>query len=542
MLTSILYLTPEATKYASFEVPKKNGGMRVISAPFPQLKYLQQRLSALLYACFEERIADNPHRAASQYGYIKGRSVEDNANRHRSRRYVLNVDLADFFQAINFGRVRGFFIADSGFALSPEVATTIAQIACWNNGLPQGSPCSPIISVLVGGILDRRLAALAREHSCTYTRYVDDLTFSTKANSFPTELANFDADEGKWVAGPQLVHAVEKAGFTINTVKTRLFARTGRQSVTGLVINRKVNVNRNYEMRVRAAFHRYCRTGNYVVPGSLEKMVAEEEAELETTIHRLEGMFQWIFRIKDFADQRKEGSKRNNPTAFRRVYRDFLFAKHFLFMEKPIIICEGKTDNVYIGSALKKLAAQFPSLARWNGDEFQRLVRMFNYNHKSLEVLHVGGGSGDLAQLVREYRRLWARLARRKVTYPVIMVVDNDDGGKAVFKAIKDVGGPDIAIGDPTLLFHAFHNLYLVKTPHAGTTPKSCIEDLFDTATLASPVGGKTFKASCDGETDEYFGKKIFAEAIVRPNWKQINFTRFEPLLNAIEQAIAKYV
>jgi RNA-directed DNA polymerase len=541
MLTSILYLTPDASKYTIFEVPKKAGGMREIAAPIPKLKNLQRCLSDLLYGCLSERMAESPYRFTSQYGYLKERSVEDNAERHRSQRFVLNVDIADFFRSINFGRVRGFFIADKGFELHPQVATTIAQIACWNNELPQGSPCSPIISSLIGGILDRRMAVLARENSCTYTRYVDDLTFSTNATAFPEALARFAGGSEGWVAGAALTHAVAKAGFSLNPAKTRLFSRRGRQTVTGLVVNRKVNVNQDYEMRVRAAFHRWCRQGSYTVPGSIEKVAAGEEPELETGIDRLEGMLQWIFRVRDFADLRQQIKKRHNPSSFRKTYRDFLFAKNFLFMDRPLIICEGKTDNIYLDAAMKSLAADFPRLAIWQGEEFKRLVRLFTYTHKTQEVMHLGGGFGDLVQVARDYRRSWAKLAKRAVTYPVIMVVDNDDGGKEVFKAVRDVGGPEIAIADPTILFHAFHNLYLIKTPHIGAKVKTCVEDLFDAATLALPLGQKTFDPKVEAETDRFFGKKIFAEGIVRPSWKNIPFDGFRPMLAAIEEAIFRH-
>jgi RNA-directed DNA polymerase len=520
MLTSILYLTPDASKYTVFEIPKKSGGMRKIAAPIPKLKNLQRCLSDLLYRCLSERMTESPHRFTSQYGYFMERSVEDNAECHRSQRFVLNVDIADFFPSINFGRVRGFFVADKGFELNPQVATTIAQIACWNNELPQGSPCSPIISSLIGGILDRRMAVLARENGCSYTRYVDDLTFSTSAITFPAALATRDASTENWVAGATLLHAVEKAGFTLNPAKTRLFSRRGRQTVTGLTVNRKVNVNRDYEMRVRAAFHRWCRQGSYTVPGSLEKVAAGEESELETEINRLEGMLQWIFRVRDFADLRPHAKKRSNPSSFRKVYRDFLFAKNFLFTDRPVIICEGKTDNIYLDAAMKRLAADFPQLAFWQGEDFKRLVRLFTYTHKAQEIMHLGGGFGDLVQIVREYRRYWAKLAKRAVPYPVILIVDNDDGGREVFKAVRDVGGPEIAVADPTILFHAFHNLYVIKTPHIGAKDKTCVEDLFDAGTLALPLGQKTFDPKVEDETDKFFGKKIFAEALFVPSGK----------------------
>jgi RNA-directed DNA polymerase len=84
------------------------------------------------------------------HGFKRKRSIITNARQHSNRRYVFNIDLEDFFPSINFGRVRGFFIRDKGFALNDDVATVIAQIACHEDALPQGSPCSPVVSVFEG--------------------------------------------------------------------------------------------------------------------------------------------------------------------------------------------------------------------------------------------------------------------------------------------------------------------------------------------------------------------------------------------------------
>ena len=127
----------------------------------------------------------------------KKRSILTNATLHKRRRYVLNLDLEDFFPSITFGRIRGFFIKDKHFALQEKVATVIAQIACFNNELPQGSPCSPVLSNLIGHLLDTRLARFARLYKCTYSRYADDITFSTSRKDFPAELvARFAHSEG----------------------------------------------------------------------------------------------------------------------------------------------------------------------------------------------------------------------------------------------------------------------------------------------------------------------------------------------------------
>ena len=84
---------------------------------------------------------------------------------HRNKKYILNIDLKNFFDSFNFGRVRGFFIKDRDFAVSPEIATVIAQIACYQGKLPQGAPSSPIITNLITRILDYRIVKIAKKIS-----------------------------------------------------------------------------------------------------------------------------------------------------------------------------------------------------------------------------------------------------------------------------------------------------------------------------------------------------------------------------------------
>jgi RNA-directed DNA polymerase len=188
-LAYILYKKPLLTKYSSFDVPKRGGGVRKINAPSPELMLLQRRLSDLLQNCIEEINEGRKWKDQLAHGFKRNRSIMTNATKHQKRRYVFNIDLQDFFPTINFGRVRGFFIKDVNFMLHPKVATILAQIACHENGLPQGAPCSPVISNLVGHVLDIRLCKLASANGCTYSRYADDITFSTSKPDFPSSIA-----------------------------------------------------------------------------------------------------------------------------------------------------------------------------------------------------------------------------------------------------------------------------------------------------------------------------------------------------------------
>lgn len=109
-LAFILYIKRPHEKYRSFEIAKRSGGVRQISAPSPELMLLQRRLSNLLQNCVEE--INQTHKWEDQlaHGFKRHRSIISNATKHRKRRYVLNIDLQDFFGTISFGRVRGFFL------------------------------------------------------------------------------------------------------------------------------------------------------------------------------------------------------------------------------------------------------------------------------------------------------------------------------------------------------------------------------------------------------------------------------------------------
>lgn len=125
-----------------------------------------------------------------------------------------------FFGEINFGRVRGFLIKNKNFCLPEKTATIIAQISCYQNQLPQGSPCSPVISNLIAHSLDIKLSKLAYSTGCTYSRYVDDLTFSTNKPIFPEKVAKVtEANSHSWSVGKSLNLIIEKEGFKINDKK-----------------------------------------------------------------------------------------------------------------------------------------------------------------------------------------------------------------------------------------------------------------------------------------------------------------------------------
>jgi hypothetical protein len=108
-LSYIVYKIPAAEKYTIFDIPKKTGSVRRIEAPVPRLKVLQRHLSDVLCDCLREIEEKKEVYNKASHAFRKDCSIITNAEIHKSRRYILNVDLEDFFPSLNFGCVRGFF-------------------------------------------------------------------------------------------------------------------------------------------------------------------------------------------------------------------------------------------------------------------------------------------------------------------------------------------------------------------------------------------------------------------------------------------------
>lgn len=241
-------------RYITFKVKKKSGGDRTIFSPNNGLKVIQKCLNLIF-----QIIYNLPSKSTT--GFVPGRSIVDNAKVHINRNYVFNVDLKDFFNSIDQARIWGrlqiqpFYFSKKEKRL--ELANIIASLCChpieverfvdgcWikqiKNVLPQGAPTSPIISNIVCERLDFYLNAVARRFNLKYTRYVDDITFSSDHNVYQS-----DGEFRK-----ELARIITKEGFYFNTNKTRLQKRYFRQEVTGVIVNEKVNANKRFIKRLK---------------------------------------------------------------------------------------------------------------------------------------------------------------------------------------------------------------------------------------------------------------------------------------------------
>ena len=221
--------------YKTFHIPKKSGGVREISAPKALLKSFLTYTNKLLQAFYD----------APEYvtGFVPEKSVIDNAERHVGMNYVFNTDLMNFFPSITKSRVWAT-LKYPPFKFNDTIADAVAGLCCTEvkiDGekrwvLPQGSPCSPILTNIVCRNLDRQLHGLAKKYNLRYSRYADDITFSSNRNVFQ-EGGEFQQE---------LESIITRQHFTINEKKTRLQKKNERQEVTGLLVNDRVNVTREY--------------------------------------------------------------------------------------------------------------------------------------------------------------------------------------------------------------------------------------------------------------------------------------------------------
>jgi hypothetical protein len=459
----------------------------------------------------------------------------------------LNFDLQDFFGTINFGRVSGYFQKDSAFQLPEEVANTIAHIACYNGSLPQGSPCSPVISNLIAHILDLRMLRFAEKTGCRYSRYADDITFSTNQKVFPERLASKDIDNSSvWNLSEDLVGAVTRAGFKIHPKKTRMNITGSRQEVTGLITNHVVNIKREYWLTTRAMCDRLFREGQYVPPKSLQ-----ESSPVQPTknLSILEGRLSHIFNVKRHSIDPGLLIKTNNAddlSSFERTYGQFLFYKLFVALNRPLVVTEGPSDRVFVRTALKERKKKFSAL--FHAETNSPVFSLLKVSLERRRLLSVAPGTSGQGELIRKYRRTVEQFGAKEMKFPVIILTDNDKSaqdnvfGKAS-KMQQDLGIPSakMNISSADQFVYLGYNLYLIKIPHAGDASEKTIESLIPDAWLKAKYKNKIFDVKKPNGSATHLSKMDFASQVIEENSAQIDFSKFDPLFDLLVKVLEDY-
>lgn len=235
-------------RYRTFHIRKKSGGLREINAPCYQLGILLDMLNIVFKAIYTP--------GESAMGFTEERSVVTNACMHVGHHYVFNIDLENFFPSIPQARVWAR-IQLPPFNFPRDVANVVAGLCCHVNGdgtanvLPQGAATSPLLTNAICDTLDRRMRGVAKRFGLHYSRYADDMTFSSMHNTYNGKPIYDEGSEFRI----EIKRVIEGQGFKMNDKKTRLQRDGERQEVTGLTVNQRANITRKYVRDLRWMLH-----------------------------------------------------------------------------------------------------------------------------------------------------------------------------------------------------------------------------------------------------------------------------------------------
>lgn len=252
------YCNPNHTyhRYRIFRIKKKSGGFRQITAP-------RKQTFMMMLSAVNEILRSVYTPSDYAMGFTDGRSVVTNANVHKGQNYVFNIDLKDFFPSVHQARVwKRLQLAPYFFPIpiASFIAGLCAMKECRKDEdgtlkyvyvLPQGAPTSPLITNMICDKLDRRLAGLAKRFGLRFSRYADDITFSSMHNVYQKNSP----------FRKELERIIKDQGFTMNDDKTRLQKKGGRQEVTGIIVSDKLNVTKKYIQDVRNILYMWDRYG-----------------------------------------------------------------------------------------------------------------------------------------------------------------------------------------------------------------------------------------------------------------------------------------
>lgn len=437
-LTYLLYGVRKEQRYREFSIRKRSGEGRVIRAPVKPLKQLQRALADVLVEIHKPRNC--------VYGYVRERGIRENAALHKNQRWILRVDLKDFFPSINFGRVRGIFLARP-FSFQPDVATALAQLTTIGNELPQGAPTSPVISNLICHRLDRILSEIASKYRCFYSRYADDLVFSTARRQFPLSLAYLEQSQDATLTriGDELKAAILKEGFIENERKLALRGRNSRQLCTGLVVNQRPNVKRDYVRQIRTMLYTW---GKFGLEGAGRTFFERFDTRNRVTPPRPEG-FRYVVRGRiQFLGSVKGWDDRvymQLATRLSSLDPSFNAPRIASARARVTVWAEGASDHKHLRAALSYFQSKN------------------EYTQIELEVSQSNNtrGSGELLAMCRSY----AETAQRQAC---VFVFDRDE--PKVVPDVTETGKNFKTWGNRVYSFS------IPAPSHRADNPEVCIE------------------------------------------------------------------
>jgi hypothetical protein len=349
-LNRILYSKSRDSYYRTILFYKRAGGIREINAVEGDLKNIQEKLLTKLS---EDYLA-----SIYCHGFTKERSIFTNASYHVKKKFLIKFDIKDFFPSIGFPRVQGMFM-HYPFSFSKEVSVTLAHICSMGPGvgmLPQGGVTSPYVANMICRKLDSRLWGLAKNNNCNFTRYADDITFSTDDVN-KLKIRDFE---------DRVCSIISEEGFEVNESKTKQMWPYHRQVVTGIIVNKKINVNRSYIRNLRAILYNCEKKG---IESQIVKNVFKQEKGYRNSrlniifdgewyilngnkIDKEEATIKFLNHIKGrlfFVGQVIKQERIRNPKSSSKVYERLLLSFYKIIKSDKKLVTDSKEYQKFKG-------------------------------------------------------------------------------------------------------------------------------------------------------------------------------------------------
>ena len=533
-ITYSVYKLKIQNNYESFSIPKKNGGERQIFAPKKNLLIFQKHIYNLLVKRQEQISKENKITNKICHGFQRKKSIITNANPHKNKKYILNIDIENFFDSFHIGRVYGYFIKNKFFEMEHKVASIISTICCYKNKLPQGAPTSPLIANLIFQTVDFRIIQLCKKYKLTYTRYADDLTFSTNKKDFYTESTKFLNE---------LSLLIENAGFHINNKKTHIQDSNHRQTVTGLIVNKKINTKRKFFKETKAAALSLYKNGACFLDNK------------KANANQINGRFSFINQIDSYNPHKLDTQNKIIYNSREKCYRLFLFYKTFLCNTAPIIMTEGKTDILYLKAALMSKYKDYPKLvSKDKKNNFKFRINFFRRTKLRNFMFKISPDGGcDLTAVYNMYKSsdLYDKFVKYDndgtgniiSKFPFILIYDNEQRGKKKPLHIL-LNNNNITEKEKSNIIDFYFtkisnstNLYATTIPLPNGLEECEIEDLLPENILNMEINGKKFNK---GGGKDFFGKDILSKYIYN-HYSEIDFSNFDILLDNINKIVSNF-
>lgn len=217
--------------YHNVLIPKRDGGKRKLSVPDLILKSVQKSIA-------DNILAQYPISSYAK-AYKIGSNVQRNAQPHVGKKKILKLDIEGFFDHILYSQVKNTVFCEEKFA--EPIRVLLTMLCYYKESLPQGAPTSPAITNIIMYDFDEAVGSFCNEKKIAYTRYCDDMTFS----------GDFDEREVIAFVKGELC----KLGLFLKNRKTAVIPASKRQTVTGVVVNEKLNITKDYKKKIRQEMH-----------------------------------------------------------------------------------------------------------------------------------------------------------------------------------------------------------------------------------------------------------------------------------------------